>query len=171
MSRDAFLIPIADVASDMVETLLDRAFGPDRAARTAYAIREGTQALPALSFAALDREELLVGTIQCWPVSLTDDAGRAHPLIMIGPVAVVPERQSEGFGKALMLASLGALGADPLPQVMIGDPDYYSRFFGFSAAHTGGWRCPGEWQPDRLLARATNPAVLPESGMLGPWRG
>ena len=34
-------------------------------------------------------------------------------LIMVGPVAVVPERQSEGFGQALMLASLSALGPNP----------------------------------------------------------
>ena len=39
----------------MVEQLLDRAFGPDRQARTAYRIRMGMDWLPALSFAALDR--------------------------------------------------------------------------------------------------------------------
>ena len=64
-------------------------------------------------------------------------------MIMVGPVAVVPGRQGEGFGKALMAASLGAIdagfedGASPLPQVMIGDPDYYDRWQ-FSAAHTQG---------------------------------
>jgi predicted N-acetyltransferase YhbS len=59
----------------------------------------------------------------------------------------------------------------PLPLVMIGDPEYYDRFWGFSAAHTGGWKLPGPWEPRRLLARCDNPAVLPPEGMLGPWRG
>ena len=60
----------------MVEELLDRAFGPDRHARTAYRIRAGMQCLDALSFAALDADEMLVGTIQCWPIALIDREGR-----------------------------------------------------------------------------------------------
>ena len=87
-------------------------------------------------------------------------------------MAVGPERQQEGFGRALMHAMLGALSPEaPLPQVMIGDPEYYSRFFGFDAAHTGGWKLPGPWEPRRLLARGDNLASLPREGMLGPWRG
>ena len=95
-------------------------------------------------------------------------------MIMVGPVAVMPGRQGEGFGKALMAASLGAIdagfeeGAAPLPQVMIGDPDYYDRWQ-FTAAHTQGWHCPGPFEKHRLLARSGNPAILPAEGMLGPW--
>lgn len=165
------LIPLANVEPDLIEALLDRAFGADRFARTAYRIREGTDWLEALSFAALDDAEMLVGTIQVWPVALTNPEGRPHPLLMVGPVAVVPERQSEGFGKALMIASLEALGSAPstLPQVMIGDPEYYGRFFGFTAEHTQRWHCPGPNDPARLLVRSANPAILPETGMLGPW--
>ena len=166
----ATLIPLANVEPELVEQLLDRAFGADRQARTAYRIREGVDWLPALSFAALDDEDYLAGTIQLWPVALTDRDGRPHPLLMIGPVAVVPERQNEGFGKALMLAALGAADeAGALPQVMIGDPDYYGRFFGFTAEPTGGWECPGPVERERLLARCRNPAILPREGMLGPW--
>ncbi len=52
---------------------------------------------------------------------------------------------------------------------MIGDAEYYERFFGFSAAHTGGWLLPGPWDPARLLCRTDRPEVLPTRGMLGPW--
>jgi predicted N-acetyltransferase YhbS len=91
---------------------------------------------------------------------------------MVGPVAVLPEQQSRGFGKALVVASLAALNPQaPLPQVMIGDPEYYGRFWGLSAKHTGGWTLPGPWDARRLLARCDNPAVLPREGVLGPWRG
>ena len=165
------LIPLANVDTELIEQLLDRAFGADRFARTAYRIREGTVWLEALSFAALDDADMLTGTIQVWPVALTDPHGLPHPLLMVGPVAVLPERQTEGFGKALMLAVIDAIGTSPtaLPQVLIGDPEYYGRFFGFTAEHTQHWHCPGPNDPARLLVRAANPAVLPEKGMLGPW--
>ncbi len=166
----ANIIPLADVESTLIEDLLDRAFEPERRTRTAYKVREGTEALDALSFAALDEDDLLAGTIQCWPVALTDPTGRRHPLIMVGPVAVLPEYQSRGFGKALMIASLGALSPEaPLPQVMIGDPEYYGRFWGFTNEFTAGWDLPGPFERARLLARSDNPGILPAQGMLGPW--
>lgn len=165
------IIPLADVDSALVEELLDRAFEPERRQRTAYRLREGMDWLPGLSFAAIDENEMLVGTIQCWPVALTDPAGRAHPMIMVGPVAVLPEEQGRGFGKALMSASLAAISPEaPLPQVMIGDPEYYGRFWGFTAEPTSGWRLPGPYEPHRLLVRCDNASVLPKEGMLGPWR-
>jgi predicted N-acetyltransferase YhbS len=165
------IIPLADVDPNLVEAVLDTAFEPERRQRTAYKVREGTEWLPGLSFAALDEDELLAGTIQCWPVALTDAAGRDHPMIMVGPVAVLPSQQSRGYGQALVMASLTAIDPRaPLPQVMIGDPDYYGRFFGFSNAHTAGWQLPGSFEAHRLLCRTSNPAVLPTAGTLGPWR-
>lgn len=167
----ATLVPLDSIDPALIEALLDRAFGPDRHARTAYRVREGTDWLPPLSFAAVDETEHLVGTIQCWPVALTNPAGLRHPVIMVGPVAVLPERQGEGFGQALMTAALAALSPEtPLPQAMIGDAEYYDRFFGFSANHTGGWKLPGPWDPARLLCRTDRPELLPREGMLGPWR-
>jgi predicted N-acetyltransferase YhbS len=169
MDATRTLIPLEAVDPAMVEELLDRAFGSDRHGRTAYAIREGTDCLPALSFAALDEEGLLAGTIQAWPVALTDAQGGAHPLIMVGPVAILPALQGAGYGRMLMAAQAGAMRPDaPLPQVLIGDAPYYGRF-GFSEAPRG-WRCPGPWQPERLLVRGADPAALPQEGMLGPWR-
>ncbi|MBV1688047.1 N-acetyltransferase [Novosphingobium sp. G106] len=167
----ANIIPLPEVDSALIEQLLDRAFEPERHKRTAYKVREGTDWLPGLSFAALDENDLLAGTIQCWPVALTDPSGRRHPLVMVGPVAVLPEHQGRGFGKALMVASLGALSPEaPLPQVMIGDPEYYGRFWGFTNEHSTGWDLPGPFEQRRLLVRCDNPAVLPKQGMLGPWR-
>ena len=166
----ATLIPLGNVDPAMVEELLDRAFGSDRHERTAYIIREGAEPLEALSFAALDAEDMLVGSIQAWPVALTDAQGRAHPLIQVGPVAVLPERQDQGFGRAMMAALFSGIDPRaPLPLVLIGDPDYYARF-GFTEAPRG-WTCPGPWEPERLMVRCANPAVLPREGMLGPWRG
>jgi predicted N-acetyltransferase YhbS len=171
----ATLIPLEAVDPAMIEALLDRAFGEDRHARTAYRIRAGLDWLPGLSLAALDEYDLLVATIQCWPIALATKQGQL-PLVMVGPVAVVPERQGEGFGVGLMSAMiaedarLAAAGGASLPQVLIGDASYYGRW-GFSAVMTGGWRCPGPYEPHRLLARGTALAAMPTEGMLGPWVG
>jgi predicted N-acetyltransferase YhbS len=53
---------------------------------------------------------------------------------------------------------------------MIGDPEYYGRFWGFTNEHTGGWRLPGAFEQHRLLVRCDSAAVLPREGMLGPWK-
>lgn len=167
------LIPLDQVDPAAVERVLDEAFGPDRHKRTAYAIRQDAETLPALSFAAFDEGGELVGTIQAFPVALTDPDGRRHPLIMVGPVAILPHRQGQGYGRALMAAQASAIeavraeGGVPLPQVLIGDAPYYGRF-GFVEAPRG-WKCPGPWDPARLLIRGANAAVLPQDGMLGPW--
>lgn len=168
---DPAIIPLDNVDPALIEALLDRAFEPERRGRTAYKVRGDADYLPALSFAALDENELIVGSIQCWPVALVDEAGRRHPMIMVGPVAVLPEAQGRGFGKALVTASLAAMNpAAPLPLVMIGDVEYYG-LWGFSSGPTAGWRLPGPWEPARLLVRAENSAVLPVAGQLGPWAG
>ena len=160
------LLPIGEVDARAVEQLLDRAFGRDRHGRTAYLLRAGTRALGAISLAAIENEKL-VGTIQCWPVWFSPDAADAPrvPLILVGPVAVAPERQQDGIGRRLMRAALDAAPADAA-LMLIGDPEYYGRFFGFSADHTGNWRLPGPVEHRRLLARGHG--VPATSGEIGP---
>jgi predicted N-acetyltransferase YhbS len=95
--------------------------------------------------------------------------GHSAPLTLVGPVAVKPDVQRSGVGTALMRALLDAaptVGADAM--TMIGDPEYYNRFFGFSNVHTAGWDVPGPFEQRRLLARITRPGGLPPTGMLGP---
>lgn len=166
------IVPIADIPATAVEHLLDRAFGADRHGRTAYRIRAGMTPIAHLSFAALDGgalgEGALVGTIQCWPCRFAGDDGRDTPLIMLGPVAVEPDRQQGGIGRALTAHALAAVDArhDAAALMLIGDPEYYGRFFGFSAERTGGWRVPGPVERHRLLARGEG--VPTGAGQLGP---
>lgn len=164
------IVPLSQIDPSAVETLLDAAFGTDRHGRTAYKLRAGTQAIAGLSFAALDNDGGLLGTIQCWPCGLFDDAGTLRQnLVLVGPVAVAPDAQSKGVGKALMEASLAAAKTEADgPLIMIGDPEYYERFFGFSASETSGWRLPGPVEQRRLLAKAVRGEVIMPSGMVGP---
>ena len=158
------LVPLAQIDPQAVEALLDRAFGTDRRARTAYRVRTGTAAIPELSFAALLEDGELAGTIQCWPVSLACDSGESVAMVMVGPVAVEPELQQGGIGRALTERMLDAAGDQVL--MLIGDPEYYGRFFGFVADKTGGWRLPGPFEARRLLARGDS---VPDcAGLVGP---
>ena len=157
------LVGLETVAAQAVEHLLDRAFGVDRHRRTAYRLRTGVAALVGPSLAAIE-DEALIGSIQLWPVVFHGDDGRAVPLILVGPVAVAPERQQGGIGRRLTAAALERIGDMPL--MLIGDPEYYGRFFGFSAAATGAWRLPGPVERHRLLARG--PGVPSAAGTIGP---
>nr|WP_246350623.1 N-acetyltransferase [Sphingobium boeckii] len=144
--------------------MLDRAFGADRRTRPAYALREGTCAIPALSFAAVDMDGALLGTLQSWPVKIADE-----PLVMIGPVAVEPGIQRSGIGQMLMRAVLKAASdTDAPPLMMIGDPEYYGRFFGFTAEGTAGWELDGPVERRRLLVRARFLQNVPQHGRILP---
>lgn len=162
------ILPLSAADPVQVEQLLDAAFGTDRHGRTAYRLREGTSALPELSFAAFDGDQL-VGTLQSWPIQLIDASGHGEPIILVGPVAVQPDRQRAGIGVALMNAMLERAdisGADAL--TLIGDPEYYGRLFGFAADETAGWDVPGPVERRRLLARLSGDRLRNRKGMLGP---
>ncbi|CAN5245032.1 hypothetical protein BH09PSE3_BH09PSE3_13710 [soil metagenome] len=152
------IAPLSLADPKAVETLLDEAFGTDRHGRTAYRIREGMTAIAALSFAMFE-DDALVGTLQSWPVALD-----TVPLVLVGPVAVLPGLQRGGIGRAMMAALMDVDVRDPL--VMIGDPEYYGRFFGFTADATQGWTVPGPVERHRLLCKYEG--VLPKTGVLGP---
>ena len=151
------IAPLADAAPSAIEALLDAAFGADRRARTAYRIRAGESVIADLSFGAFDRETL-VGSLQSWPVSVG-----ATPTVLVGPVAVTPDLQNAGIGRALMEALIVA--APDVPMVMIGDAEYYGRY-GFTDVATAQWGVPGPVERQRLLARRGD--RLPSTGALGP---
>lgn len=162
------IVPLSAIDPEAVEQLLDDAFGTDRHGRTAYRLRKGVAALPALSLAMVEDDGALLGTLQCWPIAHFGNEG-ITPLVLVGPVAVRPELQRGGIGRAMMDAMLeiaDAGAADAL--VMIGDPEYYGRFFGFSADVTSGWDLPGPFERHRLLARSRREGGLPGKGMIGP---
>jgi predicted N-acetyltransferase YhbS len=163
------LVPIASVPASSVEQLLDLAFGTDRHGRTAYRLRAGMEAIPALSFAAVDENGDLLGSIQCWPIEIAASSGDVEPLILVGPVAVRPDRQRDGLGRKLVEAALAVADSSGAASMMlIGDADYYGRFFGFTADATAGWQVPGPVDRDRLLVRLHPGRRVMAEGILRP---
>ncbi len=114
-------------ASDaaQIEHLLDLSFGIDRRIKTSYRLREGSHATHGLSLVIRDGGVGIAGSISFWPVRIGTGGVRA---LLLGPLAVHPERQNLGIGLALMregLARAAAMGHRLA--VLVGDEPYYGR--------------------------------------------
>lgn len=119
-------------------------------------LRDDAGWVPELSMVAeLDGE--VVGHVVCTRGEL---AGR--PALGLGPVSVSPATQRSGVGSALMHAVLGAADALGEPVVvLLGSPDYYTRF-GFAPAAELGIEAPEPAWGDYFQARplsAYDPSV------------
>ena len=137
------------------DQLLDLAFGPERARRTVYRLRDGVAVAQGLSFAALE-DGAFGGSLRFWPVRL---AGAASP-ILLGPLAVDPARRGQAVGVALVRRGLReAKALDHDIVLVVGDPHYYRRF-GFAAAAPYDLTLPGPVDPGRFQIRALRGKVL-----------
>lgn len=159
------LTPERPADADAIEALLDAAFGAGRLAKTSYRYREGVAPVAGLSLVAREGDRL-VGSIRYWPVRI-GQAGT--PALLLGPLAIAPDRQGTGIGRALMGATLEmAARTGHRLVLLVGDLPYYRRF-GFEPAAPRGLVMPGE-KPDRLLYRALAAKALDGvAGALLPW--
>lgn len=149
------------------ESLLDRAFGPARYAKTCERLRAGR--LPAAGLSLVARAcrhggggtdagvvgRSLVGTVRLWHV----DAGGV-PALMLGPLAVEDAWRCHRIGGRLMVAAIeraGALGYGAI--VLVGDAPYYARF-GFERRLAQRLRMPGPVEAERFLGLDLVPGVL-----------
>lgn len=82
-----------------------------------------------ISLLAVDNGRLL-GHVAVSPVTVSDGSTGWYGL---GPISVLPDRQGQGIGAALMRAAINTLRQqDARGCVLLGEPGYYSRF-GFRA--------------------------------------
>jgi len=97
-----------------------------REARIVESLREA-EAMSLSRVADIDGR--VVGQVTLSEVTLDSDGNRSDGWFGLGPIAVDPAHQRHGVGSALVraaLAELPALGARGC--VVLGDPDYYTRF-------------------------------------------
>ena len=119
------------------------------------ALRE--QARPLVSLVAED-DRALVGHIMFSPVSLSGNP--ALKVMGLAPMAVLPERQRQGIGTALVRAGLEqcrVLGAGAV--VVLGHPDFYPRF-GFSPSTRFGIRCEYDVPEDVFMVMELQAGAL-----------
>lgn len=129
-----------------VEALLDEAFGPARYAKTAYRLRDGVAPVRDLSFIVKDGLDL-VGTLRFWPITVAEKT----PALLLGPIAILTDRKSQGIGSQLMrhgLSQARMLGHELV--LLVGDLDYYKRF-GFTRTPCLDLTLPGPVDTDRWL--------------------
>ncbi len=152
-----------------IETLLDKAFGADRLKKTAYRYRGGIAPIPELGLVALDRHanstnatrsaDELAGSNRFWPIGI----GAETPALLLGPLAVHPDRSGEGIGRALIQQSLDLAQMRGHGIVLLVGPlDYYGQF-GFRLAAPYGIVMPDEGL-ERLLVAELAPNALENVG-------
>jgi putative acetyltransferase len=116
--------------------------------------------IPELSFTALTNGGV-VGHVTASRATVATD-----PVVAVGPIGVLPDRQGAGIGSALMEALLAAAdGADVPLVVLLGAPEYYSRF-GFRPAEELGVLPPDPEWGDAFQARP----LSAHTEVAGPFR-
>jgi putative acetyltransferase len=134
----------ADVAA--VRAVNDLAFGQSTEGEIVDRLRVACP--ERLSFVAEDED--IVGHILFTPATVSSPEG---PVTGMGlaPMAVVPERQRQGIGSALVEHGLEFLRSRGCPFVIVlGHPEFYPRF-GFERASRYGLRCQWEGVPDQAF--------------------
>jgi predicted N-acetyltransferase YhbS len=163
----ASIVPEAPDHAPQIETLLDKAFGPGRFAKTAYRLREGVAPISALSFVAVDDRGQVQGSLRFWPILI----GAETKAILLGPLVVDQTHRSNGLGQALMATALEhATQLGHRICVLVGDEPYYAKA-GFARSMAKGLSFPGPVDLNRLLARALVPGALDGvAGLIRPDR-
>jgi putative acetyltransferase len=127
-----------DIAS--VRAVMTVAFGHDDEADLVDRLRTDGDAPIAL---VAETDGAIVGHILFSPLAFSDGTRVAA----LAPVAVLPDRQNQGIGVALIehgLEACRAAGYDAV--IVLGEPAYYSRF-GFSAEVTRTLDAPFSGDP------------------------
>lgn len=144
-----------------IETLLDASFGPERHAKAVYALRQGLQPIETLSFTGW-LDGALIGTLRFWPMAV----GGRTPILLLGPIAVRPDLQGQGYGIALLRQGLAEAERQGWGAVaLVGDEPYYARV-GFSRDAATALSVAGLKEEHRLLARELKPGAL--AAVAGP---
>ncbi len=142
------LSPTLAADQTAIDHLLDLAFGLSRRTKTSYRLREGSTATPGLGFVVHDAELGVVGSISYWPLAIGASGCQA---LLLGPIAVHPQRQNRGIGLLLMRESLAkAKSFNHQLVLLIGDAPYYERV-GFKQVPEGQMLLPGPFAAKRFM--------------------
>ena len=117
-----------------IRSVHEQAFGGDVEPRLVDMLREADRLI--LSLVAVVAEQV-VGHVVFSPVTLEPPPGDAR-WAALGPIGVLPDYQGQGIGSRLVREGLGGCGSRGCDGVvLLGAPEYYSRF-GFVRASEHG---------------------------------
>ena len=125
---------------DAIRRVVDEAFDDTDTSPIVDAIRASDRFVPALSLVAVS-DGHIVGHVMSSYVDLVPVNRR---VLQVGPVAVVPSRQRQGVGTAMMHETIRIADGLGEPLLMLeGNPAYYGRF-GFTRTDEHGIEMPPE---------------------------
>lgn len=132
------------------------AFGRDGEADLVDALRRAGGL--TMSGVAVQGGEVL-GHIAFSPAVIESSSSKAEALAL-GPLAVLPARQRQGIGAALVRWGLEECRRQGHRLVfLVGHPDYYPRF-GFQPAGRLGFECPFPVPPEAFMVAELQPGAL-----------
>ncbi len=148
MQNKAFIIR-EEIPVDIpaIRNVNEHAFGQPQEAGIVDALRKNCERLLSL---VAEVDGVIIGHILFSPVTVEDDLEEAVGM-GLAPMAVLPQRQREGVGSALVVRGLELLKVKRCPFVVVlGHVGYYPRF-GFVPASTLGLKCQWEGVPDDVF--------------------
>ena len=139
--------PTAPAEADAIAAVHRAAFGSEVEAELAHDLMLDDAFVGSLSFAA-EQDGRLIGHVLFTRGWLNRDDGLpGFPLLVLAPLAVVPEAQREGVGTTLVEAAIAlARESGEVAMFVFGDPAFYGRF-GFVQAGPSGVRTPHPAEP------------------------
>ena len=138
--------------ADAIRRVHDAAFGGQLESGIVEALRGSEGWLPDGSLVAAVPDTGVVGHLLLSGGHLVAAGGKEVEIGIIGPVGVVPDRQGQGIGSALMWRAIDVATRRGLPLVcLLGHADYYPRF-GFEPARGIGVEPPHPWPDPNWLA-------------------
>lgn len=137
---------------DAVRAVNRAAFGQPLEGRIVEDLRGTDRWIDGGSFVA-ELDERVVGHLLLSEGDLVSpQGGTVRRIWMLGPLAVVPERQRQGMGGALMRAAIKFATQRGQPLLcLLGHAEYYPRF-GFEPARGIGIEPPKPWSDSNWLA-------------------
>ena len=159
---------------DAIRVLVEAAFGSPVEAKLVDDIRADACYRPELALVAEEGGEI-VGHVMVNHCDLRD-GDVVHRVGMLSPLAVVPGRQQDGIGSALVREVCAGADAAGDPLVLLeGSPAYYSRFGFVDARRLGITIHLPDWAPPEagqaITLSSYDPAVRGEAVYPPPFEG
>jgi putative acetyltransferase len=124
---DAVVIrPESPEDHDAIRRLVAAAFGSSTEAQLVDRIRASPEYVAEMALVAQRHDEVVGHVMISHAVVRNDDGDRQ--IVMLSPLAVLPEHQGEGIGSALVRSALAVADARGEPLVILeGSPAFYGR--------------------------------------------
>ncbi|KLN62261.1 hypothetical protein WH96_01690 [Kiloniella spongiae] len=167
-----YTITLQNTADEaQIETLLDLTFGQERKSRPSYTFRADVSAVPDLSFSVRSSSSScssgkLLGTLRFWPVLIGGETA-----LLLGPLAVQPDLQGKGIGKALVTHGMNeAKKMGYRLCFVVGEQPYYAPY-GFELAKPLGFDMPVPVSAEKfqVLSLQSDAFLALPKGFISPW--